>query len=100
MFLPGYFTSNVVLQDNFAGMLSQSDSQAIEFVFEQLPIASKLNYSIDSKGNKGKIRKLNVSQINRREFTSTLAITETIASGENITLYLDKNPILRFRLKK
>ena len=100
MFLPGYFTSNVVLQDNFAGMLSQSDSQAIEFVFEQFPIASQLNYSIDTKGNKGKIRKLNVSQINRRVFTSTLAITEAITSGENITLYLDKNPILRFRLKK
>ncbi len=97
IFLPGYFENNIALSNKTSGLLAQSENLELVFEFEKFPFITQLNYSLDSNNSPGKIRNA-VIRKDEKLYISKLKLTSTVKQGQKITLYIDKNPILEFRI--
>ncbi|MGX1929700.1 transglutaminase domain-containing protein [Flagellimonas sp. 2504JD4-2] len=100
IFLPGYFENKVVLSNDTSGLLSQSENYELVFAFEKFPRSNRLKYSIDTNRSKGKIYNLDVRRKGEQLYVSKVKLKSTLKDGQKLTLYIDKEPILKFRISQ
>lgn len=100
IFLPRYFESEVILSNQTTGLLAQSENLELVLAFEKFPPSTQLNYSIDSSGTTGKIRNADVKKKGNKLYISKLKLKGAIQKGQKLTLYIDKSPILKFRINQ
>ncbi|MEX0314252.1 MAG: transglutaminase domain-containing protein [Allomuricauda sp.] len=96
IYLPGYFESDVELASEVSGLLNQSEADVLLFTFDKFPKNLMLNYSIDSDTSKGRIRRMGIGKRIEKRYVSRLKLRKWLNSEQRLTLYIDKNPILRF----
>lgn len=98
IFLPGYFENDIALSNETIGLLTQSENLELVFAFEKFPHSTRLNYSIDSNAATGRIRNMDVRKKGKQLYISKLRLNGALKEGKKLTLYIDKNPILKFRI--
>ncbi|WP_420320093.1 transglutaminase domain-containing protein [Flagellimonas sp.] len=100
IFLPGYFENKVVLSNDISGLLAPSENFELVFAFEKFPQSTQLKYSIDTNQSTGRIRNVDVRKKGKQLYISKLKLNGALKQGQKLTLYIDKNPILKFRVNQ
>ncbi|WP_190809526.1 transglutaminase domain-containing protein [Flagellimonas sp. S3867] len=98
IFLPGYFENNIELSKETSGLLTQTENFELIFAFEKFPHSTQLNYSIDSNSSTGRIRNIGVRKKGKQLYISKLRLNSALKEGQKITLYINRNPILEFKM--
>ena len=95
IFLDSYFKNNIGLLPGMSGLIN---SQELLLSFENLPLNCRLNYSMDLKNGKGRMRTMRIVKRGHKGYTTRLKLPNTITEFEHLTVYLDKKPIIKFRV--
>ena len=96
-YFPEYFNRDVELSPSNNGIISLSKYNEYLIIFDKLPMAENMHYTID---NSRTLKKLGINKKENQPYVSKIKLKKRLKTDYSfLTVYMDYKPILKFKIE-